>query len=326
MFVVVTISAVAVVASAAILIAGAMSGWLRALGTHPPKSGERFAVLADSAAARAFATETGDGRAAAGYLAAQPTAYWLTPEHDPIGAVGARVAGLATQARGQDATLPLVVYGIPDRDCGSYSAGGLSGADYPRWIEEIATSLRGAPDTRAVIVLEPDSLALADECGNLNARASQLRSAVAALERTDTWIYLDGGHSAWHSASDQARLLYTVGLDGVRGFSLNVSNFNAVDDEIRYAHDLSAALAAAGSPNAHALIDTSRSGVGSNGEWCNPTGRRVGEASGTLGDDVVDTNLWIKRPGESDGPCNGGPAAGTWWPQAAVELTRTALQ
>jgi endoglucanase len=33
-------------------------------------------------------------------------------------------------------------------------------------------------------------------------------------------------------------------------------------------------------------------------------------------------NLWIKPPGESDGPCNGGPAAGAWWPDAAIELTR----
>ena len=41
-------------------------------------------------------------------------------------------------------------------------------------------------------------------------------------------------------------------------------------------------------------------------------------------DDVVDTNLWIKPPGESDGMCNGGPAAGVFWPEAAVELTRDA--
>ena len=41
--------------------------------------------------------------------------------------------------------------------------------------------------------------------------------------------------------------------------------------------------------------------------------------------DVVDTNLWIKPPGESDGPCNGGPAAGVWWPAAARELTRDVI-
>ena len=34
--------------------------------------------------------------------------------------------------------------------------------------------------------------------------------------------------------------------------------------------------------------------------------------------------LWIKRPGESDGPCHGGPAAGTWWPEYALGLAQRA--
>jgi len=106
----------------------------------------------------------------------------------------------------------------------------------------------------------------------------------------------------------------------VRGFSLNVSNFNWSVDEFDYAHAVAKALGG----DAHALIDTSRNGAGSDGQWCNPPDRLIGEASGTLGDGVVDTNLWIKPPGESDGPCNGGPAAGSWWPTAAVELTRGA--
>ena len=55
-------------------------------------------------------------------------------------------------------------------------------------------------------VLEPDSLALATECGNLDARVPQLRTAVDALQRSDTWIYLDGGHSTWHRPAEQADL------------------------------------------------------------------------------------------------------------------------
>ena len=56
--------------------------------------------------------------------------------------------------------------------------------------------------------------------------------------------------------------------------------------------------------------------------WCNPPDRLIGDPGGTYGDDVVDTNLWIKPPGESDGECNGGPIAGAFWPNAAVDLTR----
>ena len=289
-----------------------------------PGVGTGFAVLAESGAAQASTTATGAALEAADYLETQPTAYWLTPERDPIGAVGVRVTGLASEARAQHATLALVVYGLPERDCGNHSAGGLDPADYPVWVDEIAAALTEASDVTTVIVLEPDSLALATECGNLDARVPQLRTAIDALQRPGTVIYLDGGHSTWHPADEQARLLAAVGLDGVRGFSTNVSNFNASDDEFDYAHAVAAALADSGAGEAHALIDTSRNGAGSNGEWCNPPGRLLGETSGTLGDGVVDTNLWIKPPGESDGPCNGGPAAGDWWPAAAIELTRSA--
>jgi endoglucanase len=38
----------------------------------------------------------------------------------------------------------------------------------------------------------------------------------------------------------------------------------------------------------------------------------------------VDAFLWIKQPGESDGTCNGGPKAGSWWNDIAVELARAA--
>lgn len=318
----ITLAAVTAVAVVGGLVVGAvaLSGLIRGIGAQPPGVGTTFTLLAESGAAQAARTETGAARIAADYLAQQPTAYWLTPERDAIGEVGERVMGLASEARAQDATLALVVYGLPERDCGNHSAGGLDPADYPVWIDEIAAALATASDVHTVIVLEPDSLSLATECGNLDDRVPQLRAAIAALQRTDSWIYLDGGHSSWHPAAVQADLLRAVGLDGVRGFSLNVSNFNWSVDEFDYAHAVAKALGG----DAHALIDTSRNGAGSDGQWCNPPERLVGEASGTLGDGVVDTNLWIKPPGESDGPCNGGPAAGSWWPAAAVELTREA--
>jgi len=319
-----------VLVAAGILVAAVVTAIVVVVVTQPhdpqpPGAGTVFTVASGTGAALAAADEepgTPEQEAAA-YLADQPTAWWLTPERDPIGQVTARIDDLAAQAQTQDAALAVVVYGLPERDCGNHSAGGLDDPDYDTWTTEIATALAAYPELMRVVVLEPDSLALADECGNLDDRVAQLRSVIAKLQLPGVWVYLDGGHSNWHPAAEQAGLLQAVGIDGVRGFALNVSNFNSAADEFDYAHSVAAELrrSVPGS-DPHALIDTSRSGSGSNGEWCNPPGRTVGEIAGTFGDEVVDTNLWIKPPGESDGPCNGGPDAGQWWPAGAVDLTR----
>lgn len=259
-----------------------------------------------------------DATAATTYLAAQPTAYWLTPEQDPIGTVGGTVLDLIAQGRDQKRATAMVVYGLPDRDCGNHSAGGLSPADYPRWVAEIGAALKTAPDEQKIIILEPDSIALTSECGDVPSRAKYLSGAIDALTSTATWIYIDGGHSAWHGPDEMAQLIRQMGIiDRVRGVATNVSNYQSTYDEFAYAHVLSDRLG-----GTHAVIDTSRNGLATAGStWCNPAGQRVGDTVGTFGDDVVDTNLWVKPPGESDGVCNGGPAAGLWWPAAAAELT-----
>lgn len=287
----------------------------------PPGPGTTIVTSTDSKALVAAGTSKAGtpAHAAAEYLGEQPTAVWLTPEAEPIGQVGDRVAELAAEARSQNAALALVIYGLPERDCGQFSAGGLESADYETWTAEIGGALREASDVRSLLILEPDSLALAPECGNIEDRADQLSKAIDALTADDSWIYLDAGHSQWLPVTEMASLISQVGdLGRVRGFATNVSNYNATDEEVDYAHRLADALGG----GLHAVIDTSRNGAGSNGEWCNPSGRLIGEPGGSIGDDVVDTNLWIKVPGESDGTCNGGPAAGAWWSKAAIELTR----
>jgi len=312
-------------ASAVVIAVIAAVGWFATRGIYtflasPPAFGTTIVVPEQSKARLALTTMQMDAAdlAATEYLAAQPTAYWLTPEQDPIGTVGTTVASLLTQAREQAAALAVVIYGLPERDCGNHSAGGLAEDEYATWVAEISAALETGPDVRAIVVLEPDSIALATDCGNITERARQLSLAVDDLASPNTWIYIDGGHSNWHSADDMADLIRQTGvIDRVRGVATNVSNYQSSYDEFAYAHKLSALLS-----GTHAIIDTSRNGVASAGStWCNPPGQRVCDAGGTLSDDVVDTNLWIKPPGESDGTCNGGPAAGVWWPAGAAELT-----
>ncbi len=313
------VAAVAVIVGVVFAVSAAQR-WFHTVTAQPPGIGTTLLAPAQSKAQQAL----DDGRVDAAseeatrFLAAQPTAYWLTPEQNPPGTAGGTVSDLLAQARSQDAVLSIVVYGLPERDCGNHSAGGLSPDAYRSWLSEIGGALKTAPDMDKVVILEPDSLALAGECGNLDERVVQLREAVHALEGPGTWIYLDGGHSGWLSPAEMASLISAVGVDdSIRGFATNVSNYRSTADEFDYAHAVSERLG-----GLHAVIDTSRNGRANAGEeWCNPPGQRVGDPGGTYGDDVVDTNLWIKPPGESDGPCHGGPAAGVWWPEAAVNLT-----
>lgn len=304
---------------AGVAVVGNLASTLfQTLAARPPAVDTRIVAPEESKAAAAAAAP-GDGQSAAAWLAAQPTAYWLTPELDPLDQVWDRIAHLSAQAREQDASLAVVVYGLPDRDCGNHSAGGLDPQSYREWTARIGDALSQASDLQKIVVLEPDSIALSSQCGSLQERAGHLRAAVENLRGINTWIYLDGGHSSWHPAADMAGLIRATGLIGeVRGVALNVSNYQNTADEFAYAHALSDQLG-----GTHAVIDTSRNGAGPAGpEWCNPPGRLVGDPGGMYGDGVVDTNLWIKPPGESDGECNGGPVAGAWWPESAVELTR----
>ena len=117
-----------------------------------------------------------------------------------------------------------------------------------------------------------------------------------------------------------AQRLRAAGVDRLRGFSLNVSNYHRTADEVAYGTRIAGLLG-----GAHFLVDTGRNGQGptTDGAWCNPPGRGLGTRPTTAtGRADADAFLWIKLPGESDGPCNGGPAAGTFWPDGALALAR----
>jgi len=115
-------------------------------------------------------------------------------------------------------------------------------------------------------------------------------------------------------------VLFVCEVAAADGFSLNVSNFYTTTDSTTYGTALSSKI-----NNKHFVIDTSRNGNGSNGDWCNPSGRALGQfPTVSTGNSLIDAYLWLKTPGESDGSCNGGPSAGTWWTDYALGLGKNA--
>lgn len=309
-----------VVAAVLVLVAGGsffVGTVLPGLGDDAnPLGTGRFYLNPDSSAARAAADPSQSAADAADLqqLANTPQAIWLVPEEHPTASVAAYVAGVVAAAAATDTVATFVVYGIPERDCGNESAGGLTAAQYPLWVTAIADGLGTAT---SAVVLEPDSLALADECGNTDSRVATTRDAIGRLADSGAAVYLDGGHSGWHPAAETAALLERAGVDRVRGFATNVSNYNDTASEVAYAERVSELTG-----GSNYVVDTGRNGNGSNGQWCNPTGRSIGAPPAASDDGHHDADLWIKTPGESDGECNGGPRAGQWWNAGALALVR----
>ncbi|UGY93688.1 glycoside hydrolase family 6 protein [Streptomyces gobiensis] len=254
-------------------------------------------------------------------LAEQAVAEWPSGD-DPVPDVKTAV----TSAAKTNSTAVLVAYNIPHRDCGQHSGGGATdGGAYRAYIDAFASAIGDHP---AIVILEPDAVPhIVDGCtpGQYHDERYQLlKEAVDRLRaQSGVKVYLDAGNPGWIKDPGQlAEPLRRSGMAVADGFALNVSNFHTDDDVIVYGRKLSESL-----DGKHFVIDSSRNGngplTGRADAWCNPPGRALGTPPTTdTGDPLLDAYLWIKRPGESDGECRGGPPAGRWWAEYALGLVR----
>jgi len=246
-------------------------------------------------------------------------ALWIIPEAYGTASVKDILRDYTSRALAEKRTPMLVIYGIPGRDCGSHSSGGAmqTTEQYRDWIRQVARGLRGQS---AIVVVEPDALPLfsssAAACPTKpEGWQGMLRFASKQLGRTDAWAYLDAGHSNWTPDDDRPSFLKKAGIQYVRGFSTNVSNFRRTGDEKTYAQTLLRGLRELGVKGKHFIIDTSRNGARGgpqDDQVLNPPWARVGQPPRLLLDGPFDGRLWIKHPGESDGEVNGGPPSGQW--------------
>ncbi|WKX70554.1 glycoside hydrolase family 6 protein [Streptomyces sp. XD-27] len=256
-------------------------------------------------------------------IADHPVAEWIGPDN-PEG----EIRGITAGAAAADREALLVLYNIPHRDCQKYSQGGAGdGNAYLAWLDR---AIKGIGDRAATIMLEPDALPhVVDGCTPQKFHEERFYLLTTAVKRLKALphvkVYLDAGNPAW--ITDPAKMaepLKRAGVAQADGFALNISNYQTTEANTAYGRDLSALVG--GKPF---VIDTSRNGNGpAPGEkdpevWCNPAGRALGERPTTkTGDKLIDAYLWVKRPGESDGTCKGGPPAGRWWADYALDLAR----
>ena len=205
----------------------------------------------------------------------------------------------------------MVLYNIPNRDLGSFSKGGAE--DSAQYLDFISKFCQGLRDKEAIVIFEPDALPHAILHGEeLLAQRIQLMNdalKIIADSCINTKVYVDVGHPRWIDAKFISKILKRV--YNYRGISINVSNFVPDHECLHYGN-------AIGKPF---VIDSSRNGGKvATTEWCNPPGRKLGRPPEMIFDGLLDGYLWIKVPGESDGKHNGGPKAGKFWKEYALEL------
>lgn len=261
-------------------------------------------------------------------LAATPTTSWL----GGAGSDRRMVDNLEKSAAAAHRTPYLVLYAIPGRDCGGYSAGGLSGPTaYKRWVDSVRAGIANRP---TVVIVEPDAIGMRCLSPAKKAqRIDMLSYAMSTLSRDPkTFVYVHAG-SAGLNTDSVAGTLKSIAIAKARGFVLNVSGYDSTASEEHYGDALVNKLAQRGIPHTHYLIDTSRNGLGrpapgstgSAPSWCNPPGRAAGARPTTrTGNPNVDAWIWVKSPGGSDGQCHRGDPK-HWFPQRAAELTQRAL-
>ncbi len=244
-------------------------------------------------------------------------------------------------AENQNKTPIVVIYGIPNRDCGSFSSGGQANASsYKAWIDRVSTIIG---KRRAVVIIEPDAI---NYCGKKEGdperteRANLLAYVGKTLaERNPNVVaYIHAGNSVLvnNHIDAVAKAIIDGGVEYMRGFALNVSGVGGTQEEQEGAEKLVAYLETIGITGKHYVIDTGRSGInrpknpraGAAYNSCNNFAAALGPRStkNTTGAHA-DAYLWINGGGGSDGECNlGDPKAGQPFPEYTKKLVENAIR
>jgi endoglucanase len=249
-----TVAAIAAAVLGPLLVATPASA---AVATPLPPATSFFVPPADAGATQQIAQLTQAGNTTSATLlrkeVAVPRAAWFTG--GTPSQVRTAVRNTVLQASSRAAVPVLVMYDVPGRDCGQYSAGGaLTDAAYRAWATGFAQGLIAGQ--RVVVVVEPDALAqLPSDCpwaypgqnvAALSAtRIAEVKAAGEAVLRADpsALVYLDAGTSSWLAVGPAASRLAQAGVAEFQGFALNVANEQWTPNLERYGMWISACLA-----------------------------------------------------------------------------------
>ncbi|TDW16023.1 glycoside hydrolase family 6 protein [Kribbella kalugense] len=280
--------------TAALLVFGRPETGLAEATGDPLKLTSGFYVDPGSAAA-AYVRRHPEDTELASKIAGQASARWFGTWS---GDVKAAVTAYTTAADRADKLPVLVADNLPGGPCG-IGGGAASAAAYRTWIAALSDGIGARP---AVVVIEPDALARLDcfPTSEWDGRIALLKYAVGLLaaKNPNTWAYLDAGSVTSGEAKEMARRLRLADIGKIRGFALNTANYFTTEQSVTRGTTILSALGG----GSHFVVDTSRNGNGSDGSSCNPPARKLGTTP-AVATSPVDLHLWLRTPGESDGPC-----------------------
>ncbi|CAK4257596.1 unnamed protein product [Aphanomyces euteiches] len=224
-------------------------------------------------------------------------------------------------------TLSIVIYGLPNKDCGDgFSSGGSNkdASTYKSWVQSLVSRVGSR---NVVYVLEPDAVALLanNNCAKQNNYLANLKTALSIISAGNPNAKIYADVASWADLTQAASILNDLKSAGrLNGITINTSNYKSNAQLLPICQTLSAATG-----GLHCTFDTSRNYRGSTGdEWCNSKTAGIGAPPGSdTGSPLVDYNLWLKVPGESDGQCSGrtsdamaGPNAGDFFADGFTSL------
>ena len=208
----------------------------------------------------AWQQATGTNKALLAKIARRPKVQWFG-SWIPTGSIAAKLQDhIAKSQNGNPAALTQIAIfrefiGGEGRRSSPITAAQQS--EYRAWIDAAA---RGIGSARVAMVLEPD-LAVGLKGWRPDVRLAMVRYAsqrFAALPHTT--VYLDAGDGDWLTVPAAVSMLKKAGIAYSRGFALGATHYASTSLQLGYGRKLVAALAAAGVPNRHFVVDTADNG------------------------------------------------------------------
>ncbi len=210
----------------------------------------------------AYQAATGQQRTLLAWIALRPRVTWFGPWISDDGAQDtARQYIEATTGGDPDVLTQIAIFRVSPWEAAACTKAPSAAdqASYKAWIDGFAA---GIGSSRVALILQPDlPFAL---CAPSHGRialglVNYAAQVFGALPHTT--VYIDAGAADWPTVGQAVSLLTAAGVTYARGFALNNTHYDSNSSELEFGAAVSRALAHAGDPGKHFVINTAENGV-----------------------------------------------------------------